>query len=301
MPSDFVINLFAGASAGAVGKIACHPIDTCKSQVQSGRGAVTSAMQAFRSTLAQGGVSGLYRGIGAVLVGGTPATMIYLTSYEYIKKEVMERWKGIPEFAVYFWGGMAAEAISCIMFVPVDVVKERMQVYQPHTTSLGANNDMLYRNSWDSFTSIIRTEGLAGIYKGYGATLMSFGPYSALYFVGYEYCRTQLSASLKKDVKDLGFMEVLACSATSGSIASYITTPLDLVKLRMQIDRGRERSGHSRHGMVPMLREVLRRQGVAGLFKGSMARVVAYTPCVAISMAVFESCKTFWAKLLPST
>jgi len=32
----------------------------------------------------------------------------------------------------------------------------------------------------------MRTEGLRGIYKAYAATVLSFGPFSALYFMFYE-------------------------------------------------------------------------------------------------------------------
>lgn len=37
---------------------------------------------ALRTTLREEGVGGLYRGVGAALVGGIPATSVYLTSYE---------------------------------------------------------------------------------------------------------------------------------------------------------------------------------------------------------------------------
>jgi len=33
----------------------------------------------------------------------------------------------------------------------------------------------------------MKVEGFRGIYKAYGATVMSFGPFSALYFLFYEY------------------------------------------------------------------------------------------------------------------
>ena len=60
--------------------------------------------------------------------------MLYLCSYELFK----ERMGGADgnnkgnnndtSFAVHFAGGMLAEAIACIIYVPVDVLKERMQV-----------------------------------------------------------------------------------------------------------------------------------------------------------------------------
>ena len=85
-------------------------------------------------------------------------------------------------FAVYFASGMLAEAVACIIYVPVDVVKERMQVQ----SSANSSTRLLYKSSWDALVTISKQECLVGIYKGYAATLTSFGPFSALYFVFYE-------------------------------------------------------------------------------------------------------------------
>jgi Mitochondrial carrier protein len=81
---------------------------------------------------------------------------------------------------------------SCVVFVPVDVVKERLQV-QIQTTSghPGASTGVagglpMYNGSLDALIQICRHEGLKGIYKGYGATLLTYGPFSALYFFLYE-------------------------------------------------------------------------------------------------------------------
>lgn len=61
----------------------------------------------------------------------------------------------------------------------MDVVKERLQVQSNR-------QDLNYKGNIDAFRTIFKEEGLRGIYKGYGATLLSFGPYSALYFLFYE-------------------------------------------------------------------------------------------------------------------
>eukprot|EP00354_Favella_ehrenbergii_P000428 CAMPEP_0170471928 /NCGR_PEP_ID=MMETSP0123-20130129/14055_1 /TAXON_ID=182087 /ORGANISM="Favella ehrenbergii, Strain Fehren 1" /LENGTH=115 /DNA_ID=CAMNT_0010739881 /DNA_START=291 /DNA_END=638 /DNA_ORIENTATION=+ len=76
-------------------------------------------------------------------------------------------------------GGMFAEAVACSIFVPVDVVKERRQVQ----ANLGT---FKYKNDADAIRQIMRTEGVRGLYRAYGATVMSFGPFSALYFLFYE-------------------------------------------------------------------------------------------------------------------
>jgi hypothetical protein len=77
--------------------------------------------------------------------------------------------------------------------VPVDVVKERLQI-QRHVVSsgtgagAGAGSEAApyYKSSMDAVKTIFQTEGIRGIYRGYAATLLSFGPFSALYFSFYE-------------------------------------------------------------------------------------------------------------------
>ena len=76
-------------------------------------------------------------------------------------------------------GGMFAETVSCLFFVPVDVIKERRQV-QANLRSFKYANDI------DAIRQVMNTEGMRGLYRAYGATVLSFGPFSALYFLFYE-------------------------------------------------------------------------------------------------------------------
>ena len=154
-------SLLASSVAGAVARVVCHPLDTLKAKLQSGIGE-HPVQSLYR---------GLYRGIAPAIVGGVPASCIYLTSYD-VAKGILTDAPVIREspFAVCFCAGMLAESISCIVFVPTDVMKERLQVGRVNV----------------SLTKILATEGLRGLYKGYGASLLSFGPFSALYFPIYE-------------------------------------------------------------------------------------------------------------------
>jgi len=47
-------------------------------------------------------------------------------------------------------------------------------------------NKYKYHSDFDAIKQILRSEGVWGIYKAYGATVFSFGPFSALYFMFYE-------------------------------------------------------------------------------------------------------------------
>ena len=77
---------------------------------------------------------------------------------------------------------MFAETIACMIFVPIDVIKERRQVQSDLKT-------FSYSSDIDAIRQISKIEGIRGLYKAYGATVLSFGPFSALYFMFYEHIK----------------------------------------------------------------------------------------------------------------
>jgi len=134
------------------------------------------------ATMRNEGIKGFYPGIGAVLVGGVPGIVIYIATYEKsrdfleTKFPVLSRYPSLS----YLCSGMIAEIACCTVFVPVDVIKERLQT---QSSSLAT---FKYNGSIDALRTILRTEGFRGMYKGYGATLYSYGPFSAMYFLFFE-------------------------------------------------------------------------------------------------------------------
>ena len=141
--------------------------------------------QIVKDTLKNEGVGGLYRGFAIHISGSIPAAALYFGSYEFFKSRVLDHqfFQDKP-FIAYLSGGMFAEAVACSIFVPVDVIKERRQVQ----ANLGT---FKYKNDIDAIRQIMRTEGVRGMYRAYGATVMSFGPFSALYFLFYEKLKEQ--------------------------------------------------------------------------------------------------------------
>jgi hypothetical protein len=84
--NEVLINLLGSSTAGLISRFICHPIDTIKSRKQSGFQLYTerriSTLRMVYETLRAEGFAGLYRGFGAVAIGGTPGVCLYLTSYE---------------------------------------------------------------------------------------------------------------------------------------------------------------------------------------------------------------------------
>ena len=263
--------------AGFVARAVCHPLDTAKTRIQAPGKEFRGTLSTLNLTLRQHGLAGLYRGFAAVAVGGVPATALYLTSYDASKKSLEEAWPGSANVVVHLSAGLFAEAVSCVVFVPVDVIKERLQV--------GAG----YKGSWDALRTISREEGLRGMYRGYAATLGSFGPFSAVYFAFYEEAKATTLKQLGPEgspLKELPSWAALWCASMSGAAAAWLTSPLDRAKLYLQLERLSDQK--KRNSFAGALGSIVRNEGALGLWRGSLARMAFTAPNTAITMAVFE-------------
>ena len=82
----------------------------------------------------------------------------------------------------------------------------------------------------------------------------------------------------------------------AGVMASFLTNPLDMAKLRLQVQRAGKQGGgdksqfyykHMLHGVYRIAVD----EGPLALFAGSFARCLFHVPMVAISMSIVEVVK----------
>ena len=180
------VSAWWGIFGSSAGKAFSHPIDTIKARLQvvSGstatRGEGSVIINTGRQVIKNEGISGLYKGLPTSIIGGIPAAFLYFGSYEFWKKHTLqiEFLKNNP-FISYLSAGMFAETIAWLLFVPTDVIKERLQVQSKL-------KHYEYLSDIDAIRQIIKNEGVRGLYKAYPATVFSFGPFSAFYFLFYE-------------------------------------------------------------------------------------------------------------------
>ncbi|CCW68911.1 unnamed protein product [Phytomonas sp. Hart1] len=253
---------------------------------------------------------------------------LYLSSYDWLST----RWRGLanadadlddgvcwrrglrsiavhtPSAVIALTSGFLAEVVSCVVWVPMDVSKERLQSQPP---SLPGR----YRNSWDAFRTIARYEGLFGLYRGYTSTLWSFGPFSAVYFFNYEiftglltkfYGNDGISTGADKDPNNINqrtrVLIALGAGAGGNIVASLTTNPLEFVKTRLQVQRAILKGNKSPHyryqyrSLYDGLRTVIKEEGVRGLWKGVGCRMAHAAPNAALAMAFFEYFKAKFGK-----
>lgn len=93
------------------------------------------------------------------------------------------------------------------------------------------------------------------------------------------------------------------CSMMAGAGASLATNPLDMAKLRMQVQRAGQAGGgnvqdfYYKH-LLDGVYKIWRDEGFRALYNGSFARILFHMPNVAISMGVLEMMKPRVQKMI---
>ena len=117
---------------------------------------------------------------------------------------------------------------------PLDLMKTR---YQAGLLSGGVAR---------SFTSILRREGMAGLYKGYVPVVSVVSPRVALQFTGLQFFKTNFVAVLPA-----WFLPIGAGIATGILQATLLLTPFEVVKVRQQMEESVEPSKRRYKGSEP--------------------------------------------------
>jgi len=138
----------------------------------------------------EGGIRGLYRGLIPTAVGVAPYVGINFTAYETLRIIITppEHKNSIPRKLLC---GALAGSISQTITYPLDVLRRKMQVVGMKSSSAGSLGYQ-YNGAWDALTTIARTEGIRGLYRGLWPNLLKVAPSIATSFFTYELVKEAL-------------------------------------------------------------------------------------------------------------
>lgn len=267
---------FAGAMAGIFVSLCLHPVDTVKTVLQSCRIDQKPLHCIGRSIISERGIMGLYRGISSNIASSAPISAIYTFTYESVKSTLVPFFpKEYQSLAHCLAGGCASIATSFI-FTPSERIKQQMQV--------GSH----YRNCWNALIEIIQKGGLSSLYAGWGAVLCRNIPHSVIKFYTYERLKQSMLPSDQSNVQPNPLV-TLVCGGLAASTAALFTTPFDVVKTRYQTQI--PGSVNKYDGVYNTLKEIAKREGLKGLYRGLTPRLAMYMTQGALFFASYESFK----------
>ncbi|XP_023005490.1 mitochondrial carnitine/acylcarnitine carrier-like protein [Cucurbita maxima] len=186
-----------GAGAGvAVSFLACPTeLIKCRLQAQSALAQSSSAgltvkyggpMDVARHVLkSEGGVKGLFKGLVPTLAREVPGNAAMFGTYELLK----QCFAGGPDTSnlgrgsLIVAGGLAGASFWLSVY-PTDVVKSVIQVDDYKNPK--------YSGSLNAFRKLLASEGVKGLYKGFGPAMARSVPANAACFLAYEVTRSSL-------------------------------------------------------------------------------------------------------------
>ncbi|KAL3622742.1 hypothetical protein CASFOL_033350 [Castilleja foliolosa] len=179
------------------------------------------------------------------------------------------------EFWQFMVSGSIAGSVEHMAMFPVDTLKTRMQAinYSSSKTPL-----LTLRQS---LSSIMKLEGLAGLYRGIAAMGLGAGPAHAVYFSVYESCKKFLLSS-----GDMNSSVAHAASGVFATVASdAVITPMDVVKQRLQLE------GSPYKGVCDCVRRIFWEEGFGAFYVSYRTTVVMNAPFTAVHFATYEAAK----------
>ncbi|KAF2708668.1 mitochondrial carrier protein [Pleomassaria siparia CBS 279.74] len=229
----YIHAMLAGGIGGTTGDMLMHSLDTVKTRQQGDPHMppkYTSMGNTYYTIWKQEGIrKGLYGGVRPAFFGSFGGTMVFFGTYEWSKRQMIDF--GITPSVSYFVAGLIADFAAAPAYVPSEVLKTRLQL-QGRYNNPHFNSGYNYRSTIDAIRTIVRTEGASSLYYGFGATLWRDLPFSALQFAFYEEERGMAKRYMGSN--NIGLPLEILTAATAGGMAGVLTTPLDVVKTRIQ-------------------------------------------------------------------
>ena len=140
---------------------------------------------AFKSIIASHGWKGLYRGVGPNIQRAVVLTGSQLPSYDQSKRIVLSTGYFKEDTLTHCICAMISGLISATTTSPIDVVKSRFMNQSVNSNGVG----MLYSSTLDCFAKTFKSEGVAGLYKGWLPQWLRIGPHTIVTFLVLENLR----------------------------------------------------------------------------------------------------------------
>jgi solute carrier family 25 carnitine/acylcarnitine transporter 20/29 len=200
-----------------------HPFDTTKVKLQTSN-QYKGAMDCVRQTVAKEGIRGLYRGMATPLIFVTPLYAVCFWGYDlgqkmlrYIDNKPFPEPLSLTEISIA--GGFSAFPTTALM-TPIERIKVLLQTQKPD-----AAGKLLYKGPTDVVRHLLKTGGVASLYRGTVATLVRDVPGSVAYFGAYEYFKKKLNKP-----GELNKGAILFAGGMAGVANWTVSIPPDVIK-----------------------------------------------------------------------
>ncbi|NWW71500.1 S2540 protein, partial [Climacteris rufus] len=245
-------------------------------------------LDAFVKIIQMEGIKSLWSGLPPTLVMALPTTVIYFTCYDQLCAALKYR-LGKDDERIPVLAGSLSRFGSATVVSPLELIRTRMQYRK-----------LSYQQLYLCVSTKVAADGWFSLWGGWTSTILRDVPFSAMYWYNYERFKKMMCKEL--GANEPTFFISFTSGAAAGSIASVITQPFDVMKTHMQTQLWESETLKSkllRDGTSTwaVMRKIVTRNGITGLFAGIIPRLFKVAPACAIMISTYEYGKSFFSHL----
>eukprot|EP01129_Flabellula_baltica_P016910 TRINITY_DN9211_c0_g1_i1.p1 TRINITY_DN9211_c0_g1~~TRINITY_DN9211_c0_g1_i1.p1 ORF type:complete len:327 (+),score=69.56 TRINITY_DN9211_c0_g1_i1:52-1032(+) len=180
----------AGASAGMFQIIMTYPLEVVRTRLALGDAfgmgvKYKGITDCFLNIATSERLIGLYKGLTPTLIAGIPYVGFQMTFYELIKRVLIDEDSNYITARKLACGALAGLFAQTLVF-PGDTVRRRMQ-----TNGIGGK-PLVYTGTLNCFKTILKKEGVRGLFRGMSANVVRCIPGAAIQFASYDFIKKQM-------------------------------------------------------------------------------------------------------------
>ncbi|KAJ5678887.1 ADP-ATP carrier protein [Penicillium macrosclerotiorum] len=272
----FVVDFLMGGVSAAVSKTAAAPIERIKLLIQNQDEMLKAGrldrkydgiVDCFKRTSAAEGVVSLWRGNTANVIRYFPTQALNF-AFRDTYKSMFAYKKDRDGYAKWMMGnlasGGAAGATSLLFVYSLDYARTRLA---NDAKSAKGGGDRQFNGLVDVYRKTIASDGIAGLYRGFGPSVLGIVVYRGLYFGLYDSIKPVLLVGPLEGSFLASFLLGWTVTTAAG-VASY---PLDTVRRRMMMTSGEAVKYKS---SLDAARQIVAKEGTKSLFKGAGANIL---------------------------
>ncbi|KAJ9468837.1 Peroxisomal adenine nucleotide transporter 1 [Diplonema papillatum] len=285
---------FIAAAISGVGSMTCgYPLDVVRTRLQSeGRGDLMYGLKIMTSIAETEGFGALFRGWGPSAVTHTVQNSAYHSAYGRLVTTFQDSSAKISD-PLRLLFGVVAGCFAAFLVTPLTIITYKMQ---------GKGGEL--SSPLSIIRDVIAKEGITGLWAGLGPSLvLAINPCITYYVFDdlksrWLKSKNAAAAAKKEDGHDvpatkLTPLETLCLGALAKAVASTITFPLMMAKIRMSLF-GREKYP----SMYTTFQTVIHEEGFSGMFKGMGLSLVRSIYIAALEFALRDRVTDLVAKML---
>ena len=276
----------SGGIAGSLATCVIQPIDMVKVRIQiagESANAVKNPFAIASSIIRNEGFSSLYKGLDAAIVRQLTYTTTRLGVFRWTSNQLKKDGEKALPFYKKAFAGLFAGAVGAFVGTPADLALVRMQA----DTTLPVDQRRNYKGVSDAIRSIIRNEGVAGLWKGSTPTVVRAMALNMGMLATFDQAKEYLAGQIGS-----GWTATLTASAVSGFGASVMSLPFDFVKTRIQKQRPDANGVLPYKNTLDCFMKVAAREGPTAFYAGFptyYVRIAPHAMLVLILVDVMDS------------